>query len=276
MALVTCPECKKEVSDQALSCPHCGYPLQLVREGTPPLVEEPSPAVEQSVEPPDVGVPTVPTIEQKKSTKTPYIVLGVILVILVAIIVLLTTSKPKSSSPAPIFKETVTTPSSSPEDAVTPYTGATFEVSYTSVLEQMSDSISSFDMPNAFETTPTISNLQDGDYGDVVAYTYNVCSGVDCTLYEAKDSGKLTQVFLTAASSEMGTDEAELFGRYAANITGGFAPSKEWDALDSALDIADSSFQEDTINLYSGSLASFTYIVDNGVAMLSVLPPDGK
>ena len=25
MALVTCPECKKEVSDSADACPHCGF-----------------------------------------------------------------------------------------------------------------------------------------------------------------------------------------------------------------------------------------------------------
>lgn len=27
MALMNCPECGKEISDQAVSCPHCGYPL---------------------------------------------------------------------------------------------------------------------------------------------------------------------------------------------------------------------------------------------------------
>ncbi len=27
MSLTTCPECNHEVSDQSLSCPHCGYPL---------------------------------------------------------------------------------------------------------------------------------------------------------------------------------------------------------------------------------------------------------
>ena len=27
MALINCPECKKEVSDQSSSCPHCGYPI---------------------------------------------------------------------------------------------------------------------------------------------------------------------------------------------------------------------------------------------------------
>jgi zinc ribbon protein len=27
MALVTCPECKQQVSSQAAACPHCGFPL---------------------------------------------------------------------------------------------------------------------------------------------------------------------------------------------------------------------------------------------------------
>ena len=28
MALMKCPECDLQVSDKALSCPHCGYPLK--------------------------------------------------------------------------------------------------------------------------------------------------------------------------------------------------------------------------------------------------------
>ena len=28
MALVSCPECGKEISDAAQSCPHCGHPIQ--------------------------------------------------------------------------------------------------------------------------------------------------------------------------------------------------------------------------------------------------------
>jgi predicted amidophosphoribosyltransferase len=27
MSLITCPDCRKEISDQATSCPHCGRPL---------------------------------------------------------------------------------------------------------------------------------------------------------------------------------------------------------------------------------------------------------
>lgn len=29
MALFNCPECGKEISDQAEVCPHCGYPIRL-------------------------------------------------------------------------------------------------------------------------------------------------------------------------------------------------------------------------------------------------------
>lgn len=28
MALMSCPECGKEISDAAQACPHCGHPIQ--------------------------------------------------------------------------------------------------------------------------------------------------------------------------------------------------------------------------------------------------------
>lgn len=28
MALIHCPECNREISDQAVACPGCGYPIQ--------------------------------------------------------------------------------------------------------------------------------------------------------------------------------------------------------------------------------------------------------
>lgn len=27
MSLINCPECNKQISDKAISCPHCGYPI---------------------------------------------------------------------------------------------------------------------------------------------------------------------------------------------------------------------------------------------------------
>ena len=44
MALITCPECGKEISDKVKACPHCGYPLtaeaeQSVPDSAPQQVE---------------------------------------------------------------------------------------------------------------------------------------------------------------------------------------------------------------------------------------------
>lgn len=36
MALVSCSECKQEISDKATSCPHCGSPVKVP---TPPVIE---------------------------------------------------------------------------------------------------------------------------------------------------------------------------------------------------------------------------------------------
>lgn len=29
MALIKCPECKKQISETVENCPHCGYPISL-------------------------------------------------------------------------------------------------------------------------------------------------------------------------------------------------------------------------------------------------------
>lgn len=39
MALITCPECSKEVSSRAKACPNCGYPIGELEDGTPSLGE---------------------------------------------------------------------------------------------------------------------------------------------------------------------------------------------------------------------------------------------
>lgn len=37
MALIKCPECGKEISDEATSCPNCGHPMRKMEASAPPL-----------------------------------------------------------------------------------------------------------------------------------------------------------------------------------------------------------------------------------------------
>lgn len=34
MAIINCPECKNEISSQAINCPHCGFPIARNQEQT--------------------------------------------------------------------------------------------------------------------------------------------------------------------------------------------------------------------------------------------------
>ena len=40
MALINCPECNKQVSDNAKSCPDCGFPIRDYVDGLRPEKEE--------------------------------------------------------------------------------------------------------------------------------------------------------------------------------------------------------------------------------------------
>lgn len=42
MALILCPECKKEVSDKATNCPVCGYPIAANNPGGTVSIKLPS------------------------------------------------------------------------------------------------------------------------------------------------------------------------------------------------------------------------------------------
>lgn len=64
MALIRCPECTKEVSDKAPSCPHCGLPLNL---------EPPKPM-------PPISPPSSPLQSPQPSSELP--IIGIIAVIL--------------------------------------------------------------------------------------------------------------------------------------------------------------------------------------------------
>ena len=69
MALIKCPECGKEISDNAESCPHCGYPINKKEDSKQEEVQK---STEQ---------------KEKKPLKKRYLVIFIIIVLIAGIIV---------------------------------------------------------------------------------------------------------------------------------------------------------------------------------------------
>lgn len=57
MAIIKCPECGADISDKAISCPHCGFPL--AKEQAVTTTEEASPVTEKE-EAPSIPCPDFP------------------------------------------------------------------------------------------------------------------------------------------------------------------------------------------------------------------------
>lgn len=180
---------------------------------------------------------------------------------------------PPSSSPTSTTSEKPSAPAEpSPSSNVVAYSGTTFTLSASETTELLSEVFADGDLPNTFTSTPTIDETT-GDVGTFTTYSYKICPGAQCILYEATESEKLAQIFLMGSSNSMSTDDAKVFGGYLATITAVFvADQTELDELDEALNIAESGFESGTMNMYTSSIANFSYIADGDIAMLTVTP----
>lgn len=106
MALITCPECGKEISDQAPACPSCGYPLSPAQPDAPPLETPPATKPEPPVPetPSDQPAPLslqTPTAETKARNKKILfgIAAAVVAVILIFALVYVASSGRESQKP---------------------------------------------------------------------------------------------------------------------------------------------------------------------------------
>lgn len=93
MALITCPECGKEISDLANSCPNCGCPLNTVLlNSTISTPEQDEIASEH-----DIDLIQTEPIEKRKRTvlKIVGIITGSVLIFAILCIVLITSFKPQ-------------------------------------------------------------------------------------------------------------------------------------------------------------------------------------
>lgn len=98
MALITCPECGKEVSDKAATCPNCGYPIQQIVEAKETDGQSAEQNAEcQSQENPDDNVEKEPAEEirtddkpvsqaaKTKSKKTLRIIVAAAVIVVIAV-----------------------------------------------------------------------------------------------------------------------------------------------------------------------------------------------
>ncbi|MDP4109216.1 MAG: hypothetical protein Q8878_04220 [Bacillota bacterium] len=149
----------------------------------------------------------------------------------------------------------------------------TFDISESELSASMSKAFEKSEYVNAFASDPTIKESESKYYGKTVDYVYQVCNGVQCILTETKNDHKVLSVFLYGDSSKMAKSDAKTFGGYAAKIIGGFENDENTlSSIDTKLDIPNIGFSTDVVNIASGTLASFTYIVDKGTAMLQISP----
>ena len=84
MAIITCPECKHEVSSLAVSCPHCGFPIAEHLSKATPEDEAVSPLPadqEDKTSTASTEEPASPASEPQKSQKGPLVAICLVAII---------------------------------------------------------------------------------------------------------------------------------------------------------------------------------------------------
>ena len=112
MAIISCPNCGKQISDKALKCLHCGY--KLVAEEKKVCAECGTELLEDAVECPVCGCPVnvetanpqqVEVTGVKISKKSKKIVIGVIAIIFIAAIAIVGVSQLNKQNAAKSYGE---------------------------------------------------------------------------------------------------------------------------------------------------------------------------
>lgn len=79
MALITCPECGREISDRVRACPHCGYPF----EEDPPAISD---AKDNQSEVSETDISETPATKKKTKTIIPIAAIAVLAIIIAVIV----------------------------------------------------------------------------------------------------------------------------------------------------------------------------------------------
>lgn len=150
--------------------------------------------------------------------------------------------------------------------------GTTFEFTRTTFVNAVNDSFKNYpeaflNVPNAFENEPNVTE----NLGCAV-YTYEVDMCTKIRIYAHPETDNIVRLILESFSNEMTEENATAFGTYAAFITGVFAAEDEIDEMVEKLAIADTPYTQDTVNLFNGRNAKFSYTIVDGLLTVRISP----
>jgi hypothetical protein len=179
---------------------------------------------------------------------------------------------PSSTAPATATPKATPTPSAKATPAPTSSpTVKAFNVSAEDTRKGLSEFCQKNDYANAFETSPHVEESRSETLGERISYVYSTGKGVMCIIEETKSDHKLTSVGLMGTISSMEDSDIKTFARYINMLLNIFESDKATlSKINSKLDIGNSGFKDKTVNLATGSVANFSYMVDKDMVLFDV------
>ena len=124
-------------------------------------------------------------------------------------------------------------------------------------------------MPNAFASEPTIEEDQDALLGNTVSYTYEIVPGASCTIYSIKETNEVYSLLVYINFAKLSKEDVPAASFYLGLLVSGFEPdSTKIDQIHADLDIVNAT--GDTVNIASGTIADYTYVISQSTGMLLI------
>ena len=151
--------------------------------------------------------------------------------------------------------------------------GPAFDFTWTDFIEPLRKAFNAlpdeFDVPNAFENEPSKTE----SFGCAV-YTYEVDTCTEVVIYAHPETDNILRFIIRSNSNKMTEENATTFETYAAFFTVLFATDDELDEMNEKLAIADTPYTQDTVNLFNGRNAKFSYTITDGLLSIRISPAD--
>lgn len=169
-------------------------------------------------------------------------------------------------------------PTTSPESDIKETSSQVQEKSFNTTVEEVIQVLEA-NLKESVQVLPSDveAGISPDEENDIRAkgttYYYPIYEGVTLYILDSEETGKVQTVYMIIDSGKLTKEIAGDVGRYLAVLTGMFEPDDAALVLvDRELNIANSSFSEDNIYLSTGTIASFMYVISDGIAMLSIDP----